>query len=354
MLGLDYGNEQDKAQCKGMTNDDYFKHTTREHATRYVQDLLGRWFPLLKSSKKTVEVHLFKESPISRRVEHFLGYDLKGNIRVFLSSDLMEKLIDASNSEVQIPPNLILEPEFDLLMGLDFKMFQWRAFLFDEIPFRYSEQWMYWLWSARNQGIARFPSLQIRDDLMVKLTHTRFSLKKIMIKLVKQLEKGELQLGAFHHFLRNQKEEFDQIAPLLMLHATTVYCEKYPPVNLGDSLKKLRKFRYLCKQRDLMKVVIHGKKIDFDQWLEYLTLPTNDSPPMIQVDILRRLNQLLLSLDGKGSIIDVMLKEKTEDLYYFKFLHKRKKGLNFYLAGVRVEFDFSIKSRFHLLLETWS
>ncbi len=346
--------EEEEEMYLGMSDDEYFLSIAKNKAIHFIQELQAKWFSLLKSSKKTVEVYLFGESPLRRQEEHFLGNDLKGNIQIYLSTELMEKLIESSQYRVHLPTALSLEAEFDLFMALDFKMFPWRKFLFDEVPIRYSEKWMHWLWTGRNQGIARFPALETGTTLEMNPFYIRNYLGELMQKLIYRLEHNNMKLSKFHHFLNRQRPLLYQISPRLMLHAATVYHERHSSSALGNSLKTLKSSIHHHDHNDLIKIFLQSRKIDFDQWLAYLTLPTQDSPPMIQAAVLKKLNQILLSLDGKNSIFQEMLMGEYQDKFRLKLSLKRDENFMHPYTGVRVELNSSILSRFQVLAETWT
>jgi hypothetical protein len=346
--------EEEEEMYLGMSDEEYFLSIAKNKAINFIQELQAKWFSLLKSSKKTVEVYLFGESPLRRQEEHFLGNDLKGNIQIYLSTELMEKLVESSQYRVHLPTALRLEPEFDLFMALDFKMFPWRKFLFDEVPIRYSEKWMHWLWTGRNQGIARFPALETGTTLEMNTFYIRNYLGELMQKLIYGLENNNMKLSKFHLFLNGQRAFLYQISPQLMLHAATVYFERHPSFALGNFLKTLRSSTYNYDHKDLIKVLLQSRKIDFHQWLEYLTLPTHDFPPMIQADVLKKLNRLSLSLDGKNSIFQEMLMEECQDRFQLKLSLQRDENFKHPYTGVRVELNSSILSRFQVLAETWT
>jgi hypothetical protein len=225
--------------------------------------------------------------------------------------------------------------------------------LSQESPLRFSDKWMHWLWIGRNQGIARFPALLKGVESEMNSYHIRQYLGNLMRQLVKEFENGDQNLDKFHRLLDHEKEQMYRIAPQLMLHATAVYDQKYSPKGLETSLRKLSGTSF-CDHQALRKVFIQSKKIDFGQWLEFLTFPTKTSPPMIQMDLLKKLNRILLSLDQKNSIFRDMLEDHYPERFQLKLSLRRDEKFLHPYEGVRMEINSSILSRFQVLAETWT
>lgn len=350
----EFEDAEEKEYYNSLTDDDYFLITLRVKCVSFIQNLQYKWFDLIKSSKKTVEIHLFAKSPLQDGLNLSLGTSLNGNLQIYVPSLLIEKLLDKSKFRTHISPSLLVQPEFDLLHGLDFKMVPWRAGLANELPKGFTELWMFWLWTLRNQGFARFAAISTGAGLEMAPYKIRLSLEKLMKKLIGRIENGDMNLRIFHNFIRKQQKFVRQIAPQLMTHALTVYCEQYHPRGMEEILRKLTSSFEIYNDKILTKPIVYARKIDFDQFLESLTLPTKDSPPMISVDLLRKLNQMMLILDNKESLLKCMLEGKTEQKFNLEFLEGKKKSRKAAPEGVRIRLDLPVLDQFHLIAENWS
>jgi hypothetical protein len=350
----EFEDNEEQEHFKSMTDDDYFLHTVRVKCVSFIQKLQYKWFDLIKSSKKTVDVYLFAQSPLQCGEECAFGQSLDGNLRIFVSASLIEKLLDKFKYRTHICPSLMVQPEFDLLFGLDFKMIPWRAGLAHEHPKGFTELWMFWLWTLRNQGLARFAALNTGAGIEMAPYKIRLSLEKLMKELIDGIENGDFSLRKFHDFIRKHRKYVREIAPQLMLHALKVYCDHGTPKGMAEILGKLNSSFEIYNDKILNKPFVYARKIEFDQFLEYLTLPTKDSPPMISEVLLRKLNRMMLILDKKGSLIKAILNDTTEHLFYLELLERKEKGRCATLEGVRIKLDFTVVGRFHLLAENWS
>lgn len=352
-VNRDFNDDEEAEMYESLSDDDYFFNQVRHKVSIYMQQLQSKWFDLLKSSKKTVEVHLFARSPLQQRKEYTFGNSLEANLQIFFPAGLIEKLLDASHHRTYIPPSLEMQPEMDLLFGLDFLLFPWRSGLNQEPPRQFTDQWMFWLWTLRNQGLARFASLETGAGLEMNTKKISQFLEKILQRLISSIENGDLNGASLPQLMRSHQRHVYQFAPQLMLHALSVYYQKDQPPHLKNPIRSLRSSSTFYDEHVITKAFVYARKIDFERFLAYLTLPAGDSPPMIKEELLRKLNGMLRRLDGKSSVVSEMLLSKKYTIH-FNFMEKREKGKGTVLEGIRIKGDFSVLDRFHFLAEQWS
>ena len=352
-VNRDFNDEEEAELYSGMSDEDYFLNQMRHKVSYFMQQLLSKWFAVLQSGAKPVEVHLFARSPLQRGMEYAFGKSLEGSIQVFFPAELIAKLLDTYHHRTYISPELSIQPETDLLFNLDFSMIPWRGGLNKEPAWQYTDQWMYWLWTLRNQGLARFASLQTGAGLEMNRDKIRQLLERFMNRLIWSIENGHLSSSRLLKLISILQRIVQQIAPQLMLHALSVYYEQDQPKHLKEPIRSLRSSFTFYDDKVITKAYVYARKIDFERFLESLTLPVGDTPPMIPEELLRKLTGMMRKLDGiSAELSDMLLGE--EHLDQFDFLAKRKKGKGIVLEGVRLKGNFSVLDRFRLLAEKWS
>lgn len=352
-VNQEFNDEEEAERYRNMSDEEYFMGNVQVKVSMFIQKLQSKWFDVLKSSKKPVQVYLFAQSPLQQGTNFSFANSLDGSIQVYFPAGLIEKLLTQFKHRTYIPPQLELQPERDLLFGLDFLMVPWRGGLNLKQPDGFTDQWMYWLWTLRNQGLARFSGLQSGAGLEMNPVKIRRFLEKLIERLISRIEKGDLKRSTLARVLPGYQRQVNQIAPLLLLHALAVYGQKHQPDALKEPLRALRSYSSFYDEEVLTKAFVYARKLDFERFLHYLTLSVGDDAPMIQEAQLRKLNKMLLLLDNKGrSTADIFL-GKLESLD-FDFSGKRQRGKSKAWEGVRIKGDFTVQERFYLLAEEWS
>jgi hypothetical protein len=349
----EFNDEEEAELYQSMSDEDYFLNQVRHKVSYFMQELVSKWFAVLQSGAKPVEVHLFARSPLQHGMEYEFGKSYEGSIQVFFPSELIAKLLDTFQYRTYISPEWSAEPESDLLFNLDFSMIPWREGLNQEPAWQCTDQWMYWLWTLRNQGLARFASLQSGAGLEMNRDKIRQLLERFMNRLVWAIENGHLSSSGLPKLISTHQKLVRQIAPQLVLHALSVYSEQDRPKHLKEPIRSLRSSFSFYDDKVITKAYVYARKIDFERFLEYLTLPVGDTPPMIPEELLRKLTGMMRKLDGISTgLNDMLLGEGPLD--QFDFLSKRKKGKGIVLEGVRLRGNYSVLDRFRLLAEKWS
>jgi hypothetical protein len=350
----DFDDPQEEEMYRHMTDDEYFMNQVTSKATHLVQELCSKWFQLIKSSKKTIEVHLFASSPLSGENEISFGNSHQENLRIFLPAALIEKKLDASHYRTHIPSQLSLQPAFDLFFGLDFQMVDWRYLISHEFPNKLSELWMLAFWSLRNQSLAYFPALKSGEGLEMNSNKIRQYVDMILNRIIAAGENGDLDWGFIKRMRYRLYKKAPNFGSTMMLHALQVHEQLHPNQELKRAIRVLSGTSTYFDDKDIATAFRYARKMDFDRFIAYLTMPSPSEKALIDASTFRKVNRMLLKLDKSGSLFKGMLDDKTEYLFHISLEGKKRKDSYISLEGVRLHLDMSAMARFQLICEEWS
>ncbi|MCH6198609.1 hypothetical protein MMU07_03390 [Aquiflexum sp. LQ15W] len=348
--------DEENAYLKDISDEQYFQTQVKVKVVDIVQKLQFKWSKVLRSSKKALEVHLFASSPLLQGKDLAFCSTNREGIQVYISGELIENLLERNTYRIAIPDALTAQPEYDLQASLDFKMCKWKEGLMDNPPLTFVETWMHWLWKFRVRGLARLSALETGQDVEMNPKKIGRIMNEWIKNIEQEIDNGRPTLSAFKNFLDSKDELINQWAPQMMLRAINHFQLQNSCRNLEKALKKVNTTGLFHDQKITHKIHVAGKKLDFDQWLENILFTSEQVDPMIDPELFRALNQKLLALDGKKSILLKLVEQgsKQPDIFHLKGKKTSKSQASAVPEGIRMDIDLPVHEHFQLLAESWS
>ncbi|GHB49047.1 hypothetical protein [Mongoliitalea lutea] len=350
----DFDDQEEEEMYRYMTDDEYFMNQVTSKVTGIIQEIYSNWFKLIKSSKKRIEVCLFATSSLYQGNQLDTESCRKDYLQIFIPPLLIEKKLNAAHHRIHIPTKLSFWPTFDLLYKLDFLMADWRYLLSNEFPHKSSDLWLKALWSLRNQSLTYLPLLRSAEGLELDPRKIRAYLTTSMQRILAAGENGDLNwrfVRSMHSKLVRRASTFGSA---LMLHALQVYEQFHPNKELKEALRAVCGINIFFDQKDIETVYRFGRKMDFDKFLFYLTVPTDSEPAMIDGEIFRKVNRMLLALEKSTSLYAAMLEDTSEHLFHLSLEGKKRKDSYLSLDGVRLHLHDSAFAKLQLICEEWT
>lgn len=339
-----------------ITDEQHARHLITLKMVDYCHRIVYEWFDLIKKTKKEIIVHLFEISPYERSNFYESIHSLQDPLHLFLKTSLVNALIKEAEQRVYIPDHWHLAPKEGLLLGLDFKMIPIRVFQSEkERPI--SMDLVGHLINFRTAGLSRLLHLEkgVGIEGNHRLVHKELGGHyKDLLDFFTNHYNGQFPLRLIIH--RNSIL-YKSLGPKMMLHAIGVFIQKHKlrkAEKIWRELNSSRSFYDGLENKKLAKLFSIGRKIEVENWFNYLMEPAFNDPPLLSKKMVKDLHQIVLRRTGEPNFWKKhqrMISLQAEETFQLK---KSTSRSTISLDAIQLIPTLSIKDRMTIFLEQYS
>jgi|GEM_PF-2628473 len=339
-----------------LSDEDYVNGQFLMTVVSFCHKLFKPHLKSLKKSKKELVVHLYKGSGSRAILDYGSIQALNDPIHIYLPSRLVMLLLKRREQRIYIEPELLLSPEVDLLLGLDFKMWPWRSKLNSQEGL-ISDFWKDFLVTYRLAGLSRLIHLVEGVNTESNSRLLTLGLEDQLQSLLHLLERPDIDNQELNQFSKDEVGRLLLFAPQMMLHAIGVQIHKYD-IQDGPSNWKSFYRRYGSGSSFVPKEFFFlysiGRNMDLEDWFGNLMEPAFNNPPILSKNLVQAIHRKILVIEGRPSIWEEIQKQemtKLEESFKLK-LAEGCDPLSF--DGIDFGFSLGLDERVQVLLEKYA